>query len=239
MSEPCTSHVSILDEDVKSHGENRASRQQQGICVRSGCRRSAGDASDFCDEHHGAQLRYHREYMQRRRLEWRRAGLCTECGGNRKVDSKWCARCLIRHGKLAVKSHGENKRTERVAARIEVSRSESDGFLRKRFKGGKRGAPGIDEQDEFERRIVESAVKRYLDGAAFLSSDQGKALSQVERESARVSALGQLALAVRAAEDILERNRYTRRLAKERERRDAERQRSLARTAREFAKSGR
>jgi hypothetical protein len=168
--------------------------------------------------------------------------MCSHClKRKRHQGGALCVGCLATGGRLVVNKF-VNKRGPRLVTEVDAH----DGFTRTRYRGGKRGAPGIDEQDEFERRIVRDSVKRYLDASDYLSSPDGKALPRAEREAVRAAGLGQLNLAARAADDILERNRWGKRVAAEAAKREAERekkherkQRELAKLAGEFAKSGR
>lgn len=222
--DPEISRVTVIVEDVETDVETRT-------CARRGCLARPDDDSEFCPGHAEDQRRYNAQYMSRKRDEWRAAGKCTRCGGKRTGSRETCLKCRVELGRLDVETDVENH-AERVAARLVAARDEHDGFLRKRFKGGKRGAPGIDEQDEFERKIVEQAIERYVVACKWLSSAEGKRSPKEDREQARLAALGQLALAVRAADEILDRNRYV-------EKRDKAQQRKLVATAREIAKSGR
>jgi len=80
-----------------------------------------------------------------------------------------------------------------------------------RLRGGKRGAPSIDDCDDFDRKILDTGIERYREGVAYLASPEGKALTDADRDAARMAALGQLTLALRAGEEIVERHRYHKR----------------------------
>lgn len=198
-------------------------------CARRGCTLAPKDDANYCDEHHEDQKRRQRECMARKREQWGADGKCPSCGGNRGA-ARLCARCAASAGRLGVNNR-VNNHAERIKARTVVSRSESDGFQRTRYHGGKKGAPSIDAQDEFERKIIKRGIERYLDACTWLAGD-GKTASKDERDAARLAALGQLDLATRAADDILDRNRYQ-------QKRDAAHQRAIAARGREIVKSGR
>jgi len=216
---------SVTVGSVEQHVENRE-------CRRRGCHDAPLDDSEFCQAHADAQRRYNAAHMARKRQRWAREKRCTNCGApRRKPGSMWCIRCVVRDSRIKLASvdrHVEN-RTSRDYV-------ETDGYARTRFHGqAKRGAPGIDEQDAFERRIIKQCIanlQRYLDTAEWLTTAEGKQTPTSDRNETRMAALGQLSLAVRAGDDVLERNRYE-------QKRDQERQRKLARTAREIAKTGR
>lgn len=207
-------------------------------CSRRGCPKPANGllSPDLCDDHHEDQKRYQRECMARKREQWDADGMCTRCGGKRSKTGVHCVRCKVSLGRLAgVKNDVKNP------ARSSRDYVETDGYARSRGHGrAKRGAPSLDDQDEFERRIVDTGVRRYLDACKYLASDAGKALAPADREAARMAAFGQLALATRAADDILDRNRYGAKLAKQEQKARGDRyRRDITATAREIAKTGR
>ncbi len=233
MMDICSSHATVLVGDVNENVENRE-------CSRRGCSDPAADDSELCESHADDQRRYQREYMARQRKAWDDAKRCNRCGAERRAqNSHWCAGCLITTGKAprpVVKQNVENR----------VSRDyvEVDGYARTRGHGqGKRGAPSIDDCDDFDRKVMDDGMRRYRDGMEYLASEAGKALCRADRDKARMAALGQLDLALRAGEEITERHRYRDKLAKAEQRktddRIKERERKLAGLAREIAKSGR
>lgn len=236
------SHASVFVEGVSQ----RVEKQQIGTCVRRGCNDDCADDSDYCAPHRDEQRDYNAEHMRRKRAEWDAADACMRCGSpRRKKGSRECVACLLKRGKLGVSQRVENK-GDRLTSRLIPWENSPHNAGRLRLRGGKRGAPGIDEQDEFERKIVQAGIERYLKACEFLTSADGKAMLPADRDAARMAALGQLALASRAADDILDRNRYGQRLAraddrrtKDRYERDAKNQARLARLAAEFAKTGR
>lgn len=231
------SRVSVIsDEEVTTDGNTYYERKAEGRCVYPGCPRQASDESVLCPEHRDDARARTRKSQKRIRAERRAADLCPRCGEKAKGDYM-CVRCKVKYGrtKRARTGGDDNREHNRIADRLIPWENSPHNAGRLRLRGGKRGAPNIDAQDEFERKIVKTAIARYAEACDMLASDDGKAMLPRDRDAARMAALGQLALAVRAAEDILDRNRYEQKLQKAKYDRSA----GLSRTAREIAKSGR
>lgn len=206
-------------------------RKAVGQCVYPRCPEEACVDSVLCEGHRADKRNRTRRSQNALRKARRRAGLCPRCG-ERAGEDYMCSVCRVRYARI--RRGGDGKREDNSTDRTtRTSAGESDGYARTRFHGqARKGAPGIDEQDQFERKIVDSAVRRYLAASEWLASPQGKQASREERDATRMEALHQLELATKAADDILERNRYQ-------QKRERVQQAKLSKTAREIAKSGR
>lgn len=236
--------LSGVDDSVDSYDERKAS----GRCTYYGCPEPAADDCLLCPAHRDEQRARNRSYAAGLRAKRRKNKLCTWCGapipsrllppGSAKTAS--CVACRLARGRAA---RGVDKSVDRhsalLASRTEHVADATDGYARKRFRGGKRGAPSRDESDAFERKIIADAVRRYLDACTYLVSEGSAGMAPSEREAARMAALGQLDLAVRAADEILDRNRYAQRKQAAAEKRERQRDRELRARAREIVKSGR
>lgn len=188
--------------------ENRSQKQQTGVCVRKRCGAPAADGSDYCARHAEHQRQYNASYMARRRAERLRKKLCTFCGA-RLARRDWpspgdrtasCPACRIKRDRMktaGVKSSVEN-RTERIAARVEEVLDATDGYARKRFRGGKRGAPKAEQLDEADLRDLRLYVEKAAAGLALANSDEVQALPRIQRDEAKHAAMSWVALLVRA-----------------------------------------
>lgn len=210
MTLDSTTHASIYVEGVKSDVENREARKLAGICVRRYCGKPSKDDSDYCAKHHEKQLVYQREYMERCRLKWDKAGVCTRCGGRRKPNSQWCARCLIRQSKVPhseLSSHVENRR-DRIASRLIPWANSPTNANRVRLRGGKRGVPPRSQTDQQDRLDVTKGIATGFDGLAMISSPEFADFPRAEKRRAEMAALDHLASAVRFLEEVLDRHHY-------------------------------
>lgn len=204
-------------------------RKAEGLCTYPGCPSDAADDNTLCPTHRDEKRERDRESQNARRAERRAAGLCPRCGDVETSDYM-CPACRVRYGRTARARRGGDSNREGKSRDHLI---EADGYQRQRYYGrAKKGAPSLDEQDEFERRIIRASIERYLKASDFLSSAAARELPKDERAAMRLEALSQLSLATRAADDVLDRHRFA-------EKKLAAQQRSLAQTAAKIAKSGR
>lgn len=193
------------DDNVKTHVENRADKQAAGTCVRKCCGKPAEDG-DYCARHEKLQRKYDREYKQRRRAEAAAAGKCGQCAiGVVKQGSTWCAACLIRNDRLRksnVHLHVEN-RSARIAKRLIPWQDSPQNEGRTRMRGGKRGAPTMEDRDRRDLDDIERILVRYRLALDEAYSDDTRILSKVQQASTRRAAHAGLALAVRLGMEAL------------------------------------
>lgn len=232
------SHVSVAEVALVDENVENARR-----CTKRGCVSPAEEDSELCPDHHARDNASKRRYAKRRRKEAEAKGLCSRCWRYKAVKgARNCPSCMIEVGGIKrrlVDRNVENRRPSTSRDYVEV-----DGYARTRGHGqGKRGAPSIDDCDDFDRKVMDQGMQRYRDGMAYLATEEGKALPRLDREAARMAALGQLDLALRAGDEITARHKLHDKRAKAEgkrvEDRTRDRERRLAGLAREIAKSGR
>jgi hypothetical protein len=181
-------------------------------CSRRGCKKPALDDSELCRKHEDDQRRYNREYDARRRAEYEAAKQCTRCGAKeRKPGSKWCPGCVIKLDRMRRRTRGadhkvqlENTKSARVAARLIAWENSPQNEGRMRMRGGKRGAPSLEDRDRRDLSQVQESLARY--GAALdeAYSSEVRQLSKLAQERARREAHAKLALAVRLGMEALQ-----------------------------------
>lgn len=210
-SQEISSATLVSDEYVEKHVETRADKQAQGKCVRKACRARAEDGSDYCKRHGRLQRAYQRAWIKRQREQWEAEERCTRCGADeRKPGSKWCAVCLIRHPKARkrhVDSHVENRRS-RVARRLIPWSNSPHNEGRMRMRGGKRGAPSLEELDRRDLDDIRMVLADYEAALGEAYAPEVRELTRDAQRSARAAAHAGLALAVRLGMEALVRNGY-------------------------------
>lgn len=193
----------VLVEGVSGHVEIRR-------CDRRGCQRAAADDSEKCAKHAEDQRRYQREYMARQRETWEKKRRCTRCGGKRAPKSKWCGGCLVKNERVhhsAVKSHVENRR-DRIRARLIPWENSPQNAGRVRLRGGKRGAPSVEQLDGVDLRYARRDFDHGVEGLAYFRTPEVQSMGGMQRDDVKREALAKLAEARGWINDILRRHKH-------------------------------
>jgi hypothetical protein len=154
-----------------------AERRQQAIEAEK-CRRCGAPAvpgSEYCGPHDAAQKGYQAKYLKKRRAEWKRRKLCPNDGRPRKGDSRLCAVCLVRRGRLSGVERKVEKST-RIAAATVVDKEGRTRYLGRR----KRGAPGTREEDRRDLELGAKEAIAALDGLSLYEMSKGQQLPRIQ-----------------------------------------------------------
>lgn len=148
--------------------------------------------------------------MARLRAERRAAKLCAEGCGRTSGDRYRCETCAPSKRRTAGVNPGVNPRRFHTEGRNRKSswswRTEADGKRRKRGVGrGHRGQPTVLETEGFDMHGMAASLDRARAEHAAFWSEENQALPKVQRQALLVSALGQLELAMRSGEELVER----------------------------------
>lgn len=196
------------DRGVDRNAERRAEyadRLARGSCTRCD-RRPALDGDNYCRPCGRRVRRTQRIAAKRRRQVRRRRRECRDCG--RKSKTTRCLACSIRQGRS-----GGDRGVDRQTIQGHDTRPETDGYQRRRFHGkARRGPPTKTDRDSLELRMAMQSLSRAAAGCTAVGVAQD--LSTQDREAADLAWLDQVALVSRIADELLDRNRYARRIAK-------------------------
>lgn len=194
---------SLSDEDHTLDLENRP-------CKRRGCKARPLDDAEFCARHDAADRRYKRDYDKRRRAEWAAAERCMRCGAKDRAKNRpWCPGCAIRLDrarkglKLDHTRDLENKRA-RIAKRLIAWQDSPHNEGRVRLRGGKKGAPSMEERDRQDLRHLRLVLDDYEEALNRAYAPDVLELHRTVQERARASAHAGLALAVRLGMEALQ-----------------------------------
>jgi hypothetical protein len=188
------------------------------ICTRRGCRRTALDDADYCAKHDADVRRYKRDYDRRRRAEWEAAKRCMRCGAKeRKKGRPWCPGCAIRLDGMRGRAPIDHtvdldhrpSRSERISRRlIPWTNSPTNAGRVDRLRGGKRGAPSLEDRDRRDLADIQRILVRYEQALDEAYSAEVAAMPPIQQRSARDAAHAGLALAVRLGMEALVRYGY-------------------------------
>src|SRR5690606_15861913 len=184
------------------------------LCARRGCKTAALDDSDYCARHDADIRRYKRDYDKRRRAKWAAENRCMRCGAKeRKPGRPWCPACVIRLDTMRRRcdhtrdldhlTPWRDTHAARIAARMVSVVDSKDGYARTRLKGGKRGAPSMEERDRMDLQHIRLVLADYERALAEAYAPEISALSREQQAAARRAAHAGLALAVRLGMECL------------------------------------
>lgn len=207
------------DRDTLASVPDHTSDLDHRMCSRRGCKTAALDDAEYCGKHDADIRRYKRDYDKRRRAEWKAAKRCMRCGAKeRKPGRPWCPACAIRLDAMRKKSDHtsdldhltpwRDTHAARVAARMTSVVDSADGYARQRMKGGKRGAPSMEDRDRQDLMHIRLILADYEQALAEAYAPDVRELSRDAQRSARSAAHAGLALAVRLGMEALVRYGY-------------------------------
>ena len=183
-------------------------RKDSGRCVMEGCKSMAAEDADKC-EVCGPRERERVRLAEKARRDRRRdAGRCFDCGA--KSETCRCVDCQIRFGLVAKRALARiivdsDRKVTRPALVTTVERDGRypDGRIRTRYRGGqgRRGAPSRTAIDAADVALALASLRRAHEKLEQLCGIADKR----ERAAAKADAMGQVALAGRMIDEVLER----------------------------------
>lgn len=185
--------------------EDRTPDLDHRTCTRKGCKRRALDDAEYCARHDADIRRYKRDYDKRRRAEWDTAKRCMRCGAaERKKGRPWCPACAIRLDQMrkGLKSDhtsdlDHQSKKERIAKRLIAWTDSPQNEGRVRLRGGKRGAPSLEDRDRQDLRHIQLVLADYEEALNQAYGAEYERMSRAQQDSTRRAAHAGLALAVR------------------------------------------
>lgn len=212
----------------------KLAKRIRGECCYSGCNDPALDGSDYCAPHDAHERARSTKRQNRHRQKLADAGLCRD-GCGRKVGKRHrpdgsivprrCGTCRRAHAKklrddrekarvtdasmgVTVSDHAVSDHAARIAARITSVVDSADGYARTRMKGGKRGAPSMEEQRRNDLIAMRRILASYEESFAVTYSQEVRDLSREQQAAARRASDAHLELAVRLGMEALVRYGY-------------------------------
>lgn len=195
----------VVGMSVEDHDEQRDSPRE---CAHHSCRRRAGKNSELCPKHEDALKRRKRDHGARRRALWASECRCMRCGAEkRKRGSRWCAACLIWLDKLRKPDQEQQRdspsKRERIASRLIPWEGSPQNEGRLRLRGGKRGAPSMEDRDRRDLEDMQKGLVRYGELLDEAYGAETRDLSRVQQVQVRRAAHARLALVVRQGLEAL------------------------------------
>jgi hypothetical protein len=184
-------------------------RKEEGRCTRRGCKAMAAPDSGMCETCGPVQRARVRSADKTRRDAARDAGQCRDCGA--KSDTCRCVDCQIRFGRVAKRTlarlivDSERKANHpALVTTIERDGRYPSGRIRTRYRGGqgRRGAPSRAAIDAADVALALACLRRAHEKLEQLCNVADKR----ERTAARAEAMGQVALAGRMIDEVLDRS---------------------------------
>lgn len=187
--------------------EDYQRRKGTGRCTREGCPREADD-SNLCDVCGPVVRAQNRQAVAARRERRRDEGRCRECGA--KADGCRCVDCQIKLGVVAksalarIIADGHRVVTRApLVTTVERDGRYPEGRVRTRYRGGqgRRGAPSRTAIDASDVALALACLRRAHEKLEQLCNVADKR----ERAAARADAMGQVALAGRMIDEVMDR----------------------------------
>lgn len=214
--------VTGKQDGVTGNLPRRLAKQIRGECCYSGChepamRDESGEvSSDFCEPHDAHERGRAATRQRRHRQKLADDGLCIDGCGRKvlkrrgpdgTVQRRRCSSCRKSHNEVARASRACVTGTESGvtgdthAARVESRKvsvvDSSDGYARTRMKGGKRGAPSMEEQRRNDLVVHRRILASWEASWAIAYSAEVRELSRDGQAAARRDSDGHLLNALR------------------------------------------
>lgn len=195
--------LSVVAESVSQGVEIRR-------CCRRGCTAPALDDAERCGPHERKQRQYNAAYMSRRRAAWKRAKRCPGCGAAKlRPGFKRCSACVTKARKRlpeSVKRSVENKKAERIAARMIAWVNSPTNEGRERMRGGERGRPSIEAENQLDVDQIREDLAVAVDALADAGAEYQKLVPPIQRDNTRRAAAARFLLVAKWALSIAKRN---------------------------------
>ena len=186
-----TRHVDEPSLEPLSDYERRKLAQQ---CTYPGCSERPVDGFSQCAGHRDNELQRKRDYIARKRDEWKRGKRCSWCGRVRRDGSNWGCE---KHDPELVDNVVDKSKSSRIAAATTVRTLPSDAG-RTRYHGQNKRGPM--SREAMNRQDLEAAAKEVaasLTENAYAYSAEVEALPKIQRMGERQRLAGRIYFAIR------------------------------------------